>query len=581
MAELVGTFFIGEGQGRSVVTAPGTACAEQVSAALQGRPRWKGEPESEAGPVTAERVLRAFLDGGPNFLQSLDGSFALAILDPAQGYVLLAIDRMGIERLAYAMRPGELLFSTSAETVARSLPGPPRLNSQALFSYLFFHMVPAPQTIFEGVSKLPAGHAAEFRDGRIKVFRYWNPGIVDNGRGDETQLKAELHQSLKAAVRDARPGPATGAFLSGGLDSSTVAGVLSEVGTRPAKTFSIGFGYADYDELGYARIANRHFGCEGHEYTVHGADIAESFPRIARAYDEPFGNSSALPAYYCARLAKDAGVDHLLAGDGGDELFAGNSRYADQQVFEWYGHVPGFMRRGLLEPALAAVPQSFNPWLIRKARGYVEKATVPLPARLETWNFVYRLGPAEILDPGFLDAIDPWDPFAQMQRTWDEAPCRSTLNKMLFYDWRYTLADNDLRKVQTMCELAGVKVSYPMLHADVVEFSCRVPPDLKMPGRKLRHFYKQSMSGFLPDEIIHKKKHGFGLPFGLWLQESAQLRQLIFDNLSSLRARGMIRPEFIDRLLDLHGDEDARYYGVFIWVLAMLEQWLREHELGL
>jgi asparagine synthase (glutamine-hydrolysing) len=151
---------------------------------------------------------------------------------------------------------------------------------------------------------------------------------------------------------------------------------------------------------------------------------------------------------------------------------------------------------------------------------------------------------------------------------------------MLFYDWQFTLADNDLRKVNTMSALAGVQVSYPMLHPAVVSLAARLPVNLKMPGAKLRDFYKRAMVGFLPAEIIHKKKHGFSLPFGLWLQVSPELRERIYDNLRALRNRDIMNPEFIDRLLQLHWQDDARYYGVFIWVLAMLEQWLQEHKLS-
>jgi asparagine synthase (glutamine-hydrolysing) len=151
---------------------------------------------------------------------------------------------------------------------------------------------------------------------------------------------------------------------------------------------------------------------------------------------------------------------------------------------------------------------------------------------------------------------------------------------MLYYDWQYTLADNDLRKVETMSALAGVRVSYPMLHPDAVDVALAVPPRLMMPGMELRSFYKRAMRGFLPEEIISKKKHGFSLPFGLWLQDSPRLREQIHDNLSSLKSRRVIRPTFIDRLLDLHEGEDARHYGVFVWVLAMLEQWFHEHSVS-
>jgi asparagine synthase (glutamine-hydrolysing) len=236
--------------------------------------------------------------------------------------------------------------------------------------------------------------------------------------------------------------------------------------------------------------------------------------------------------------------------------------------------------RSVLEPVVTHWPARLNVWLVRKARGYIEKANVPLPARLETWNFLLRKGTAEVLHSDFRSVADERDTFRKMQELWDTTPSDHTLHRMLFYDWQNTLADNDLRKVETMCDLAGVRVSYPMLHPDVVAMSLKVPPDMMMPGRRLRDFYKRATTGFLPDEIIHKKKHGFGLPFGLWLQQTPRLREQIDGNLSALRQRRVIRPEFIDRLLHLHGQEDAGYYGVFIWVLAMLEQWFQEHDVS-
>jgi asparagine synthase (glutamine-hydrolysing) len=202
---------------------------------------------------------------------------------------------------------------------------------------------------------------------------------------------------------------------------------------------------------------------------------------------------------------------------------------------------------------------------------------VPLPERLEIWNLLYRVGARDVLHPEFLASIDPGTPLAGMQEVWDEAPGDSQLNHLLYFDWQYTLADNDLRKVETMAALAGIRVSYPMLHPDVIDLSLRVPPELKMPGTALRHFYKEATRGFLPDEIINKKKHGFGLPFGLWLHDSPRLRDQVMGNLSDLRRRNIVQPAFLDQLLHLHGSDDASYHGVFVWVLAMLEQWLAEH----
>ena len=564
----------------TAVEAPATAEADGVVVALAGRPFWRGRPEAPADGAMAREILDAYRRDGVRLLDGLHGGFSLAIVEPGRRSAVLAIDRMGIQRLAYAETEGGLVFSTSAEAVARHLDPTPRIDRQSVLDYLFFHMVPAPGSIFAGVRKLPAATVAEYADGRLKLSRYWNPEFVEDRPGDYPALARELHESLRVAVRAADPGGSSGAFLSGGLDSSTVAGVLSEAVPAPARTFSIGFGFPDYDELSYARIANRRFGCAGHEYDITAEDIVASFASIAEAYDEPFGNSSALPAYYCAKLARRHGVTHLLAGDGGDEIFAGNSRYAEQEIFERYGRVPAVARM-LLEASLKATPPALTHGLIRKAKGYVAKASVPLPDRLETWNFMRQLGMAEVLDPGFLAAVAPDGPIEHMRDVYRSAPARSNVNRLLCYDWQFTLADNDLRKVEAMCELGGIAVSYPMLHPDVVELSGRVPPGMKMPGTKLRDFYKRAMQGYLPDEIIHKKKHGFGLPFGLWLQQSSELRDLVFGNLSDLRRRHIIRDGFLDRLLHLHGADDARYYGVFVWVLAMLEQWLREHRVSI
>jgi asparagine synthase (glutamine-hydrolysing) len=562
--------------GHGALWSAETLVADGIGIALRGAPLWRSGSANEAR-ATLSSIAAAYRQFGAAFLSNLAGSFGLALIDGANRRVLLAVDPMGIQRMTYSIVESGIVFGSSAEHVARCPIVNAGLNHQAIFDYLMMHMVPAPQTIFSGVEKLMPGAYLLFENGARTVKRYWSPTFHGRPVATESALREQLFDSLRAGVRAAQPDTATGAFLSGGLDSSTVAGILAEVGPKPAKTFSIGFGYADYDELSYARIANTHFGCKGHEHTIHGNDIVESFASIAKAYDEPFGNSSALPAYYCALLAKQNGVNHLLAGDGGDELFAGNSRYADQQVFERYQRVPKWFRQGLLEPSLRLWPQKLDFWPTRKARGYIDKANIPLPARLETWNIVHRIGAANMLHPDFIATVDVNGPFRRMQEVWDSTPSTNQLNRMLYYDWQYTLADNDLRKVETMCGLAGVTVSYPMLHHAVVDMSTGISPDVMMPNGQLRHFYKQATTGFLPDAIIHKKKHGFGLPFGLWLQESPQLRAIINGNLSDLRKRNIVRESFIDQLLGLHGAEDARYYGVFLWVLAMLEQWFKEH----
>jgi asparagine synthase (glutamine-hydrolysing) len=556
---------------------------DHATLVIAGAPTHGGKCGSaSAHSETAAAILAAYRDNGTAVLATLAGPFALAILERSGRRALLAIDRMGIEGLTYRAGRNGLVFGSSASAVAHSPEAVPRLCPQAIFDYLFHHMIPAPRTAFEGVSKLRAGCYALFERGEVRVERYWKPRFSLDTKVSFAALRSELHQSLRQAVADSAVAPeSTGSFLSGGLDSSTVAGMLATVQNGAANTFSIGFGYPDYDELPYARIVNRHFGCKGHEYIIRAEDTQAAFDLIARACDEPFGNSSALPTYYCAKLARDHGISHLLAGDGGDELFAGNSRYAEQKKLELYRPLAALFGRRAFTSMLSPVAVEERLPLLRKVDNYLRPFLSGLPERLENWNFLVRLGIGHVLCADFLAAVDPQSTFRDMRELWLSTPSNDCLHRMLYYDWQYTLADNDLRKVGTMCALAGVSVSYPMLHPSVVDLSTRVPPQIMMPGQKLRHFYKEAMRDFLPEAVIHKKKHGFGLPFGLWLQESAQLRSQIMDNLATLRGRQIFRPEFLERLQRLHGEEDARYYGVFIWVAAMLEQWAAAHRVAL
>src|SRR5690606_12461662 len=202
-------------------------------------------------------------------------------------------------------------------------------------------------------------------------------------------------QAVARETDDVRP---TGAFLSGGTDSSTVSGMLGKVSGKPAETFSIGFDAQGFDELDYARITSRHFGTNPHEYYVTADDVVEAMPLIAAAYDEPFGNASAAPTYFCARMAREHGIEVVLAGDGGDEFFGGNERYAKQGVFEHYGRVPGIFRK-LMEPVLMNFPLGESIMPVRKARSYIQQARVPLPDRMETYNFLHRSPLAEIFEP--------------------------------------------------------------------------------------------------------------------------------------------------------------------------------------
>jgi asparagine synthase (glutamine-hydrolysing) len=574
-------------QDSATVVAPGVAagavrgwCLAEgpLHCAITGNPDWLdyelADLQLKRGP--AQAALRAYQRHGTDMLADLAGRFAVLIWDSAAQRGLIAADRFGQVPLYWAeTRSGDLVFSPTADVAAVLGTGSPRIDEQSLFNYLFSHMVPGPRTIFVGVNKLAAGHALFCEGGRWHARRYWMPDFREDADASFADASAEMLGLLGSSVARLARGGDTGAFLSGGLDSSTVAGLLAQHQPRPS-TYSIGFDAEGYDEIGYARIASERFDTLFKTYYVTPADVRAELPNIAAAYDEPFGNSSALPAYFCARLARDDGRTRLLAGDGGDELFAGNERYAKQTVFERYGRLPLWSRARLLEPLVErALPGQIG--LVRKARSYIQQARVPLPDRLHSYNILNRLGARQVLSDHMLAAVDLEMPLQLERALYAEPKRASRLNRMLYLDWHHTLADNDLRKVNRMCELAGIEVEYPMLDDRLVEMSTRVSSRRKMPGNRLRDFYKKAVRGFLPDPIIDKNKHGFGLPFGVWMAEDPALQELAADNLARMRRRGYVRPQFIDQIVALHREQHAGYYGEFIWVLMMLELWLTAH----
>jgi asparagine synthase (glutamine-hydrolysing) len=352
--------------------------------------------------------------------------------------------------------------------------------------------------------------------------------------------------------------------------------VASVIG-RPAKTFSIGFDAQGYDEMRYARIAAQHFGTDHHEYYVTPRDVVDGIPEIAAAYDQPFGNSSALPALYCARQARQDGVTRLLAGDGGDELFGGNSRYARQKVFEAYALIPEAIRSGVVEPLLLGRAGPHRLALLRKAQSYVRQATLPMPDRINAYNPLLRIGIEQVLARDLIDQVDVARPARHEREVYAESSAQSLVNRMLQYDWRFTLADNDLPKVYGTAAIAGLEVAFPLLDDELVELSLRLPPSWKVKGTKLRYFFKEALRGFLPDEIIAKRKHGFGLPFGVWTVHDANLMALARSSFESLARRGFVRESFLRELLDARIHEHPSYYGEMVWLLVMLEQWLGSH----
>ncbi len=499
------------------------------------------------------------------------GHFAVALGLPS-GRCFMATDRFAAHSICFTEGAQGLRFAERADELGE---GRTEIDPQAIYDYLYFHMIPSPRTVWRGVRRLPPGHFVWHEGGETEVGSYWTPRFKAPGTAQFAPLAEEFRQLLRRSVARALDGSKPACFLSGGTDSSTVAGMIGEASGQQAATYSIGFEAQGYDEMEYARIAARHFKTEHHEYYVTPDDLVRSIPAVAQYYDQPFGNSSALPAYYCAKMAREDGVTKILAGDGGDELFGGNTRYAKQKVFGFYDSVPRICRNALLEPLLLKTPLGRLP-LARKGASYIEQAKVPLPDRTQIYNMLYRLGIGQLFEPDFLARVDIGDPIRQQREVWNSAFAQSQTNRELAFDWRYTLAECDLPKVVGTTSLAGIDVGFPMLDNRLLNFSLQLPASYKVNGLKLRWFFKEALRGFLPDEILGKKKQGFGLPFGIWAAKSARLRSLAEDSVRGLVDRKILRNDFVDALFGRYLHDHPGYYGEMIWISMMLEQWLRQ-----
>ncbi|MGH7368489.1 MAG: asparagine synthetase B family protein [Candidatus Rokuibacteriota bacterium] len=528
-----------------------------------------------------EALERLYRREGTRFLTRLRGAFALAIWLPAERRLLLAGDRFGIRRIYYAATQVGLAFGPRLPSVFALLDVPSELDPSAAFAYMNFGTVPAPQSMYRAVRRLPPGHALVWEDGQVAIRAYWDITYTE-ARRSASVAAAEMVGHAEEAVRHALDGAGpktTGAFLSGGTDSSTIVGLMTRLTGERAHAFSIGFREQRYDELGYAQLAAQHFGAAHYTRLVTPDDAFACLPDLVSGYDEPFGNNSAIPTYLCARMARDAGMERLLAGDGGDEIFGGNERYRKEQILARYALIPKAIRTRLIEPGLRACPAGSSS-LLGKAQRYVRRASQANPDRFYTSEFLLVHEADRLLDGGFVAMSDRDWPLQVARRHYGAARATSELNRLLYLDMKVTLGDNDLLKVSRAAELAGVAIRFPMLDHPLVEFAATLPARDKVRGTEKRYLFKRAFASLLPREVLAKAKHGFGLPISDWLKTHGPFRELARDTLLSTRSRqrGYYAPHALEDLFRRHEEDTTPYYGDVLWSLLMLELWHHERE---
>lgn len=526
----------------------------------------------------ARLVWALYLRYGLSFFEKLRGTFCVCIVEKNSQKLIVATDRFGIKPIVYYSGDDTFAFGSGIKDIL-SLPEikATELDYAALVDYINLSAIPTPKTIYKNIKRLPPGcFVIVENEGRSILKRYYDIEYSEE-MWDENYIIKHLPQVIGESVdtivkHELSMGNSIGAFLSGGTDSSTVTGMIKKLNGH-VKTFSIGFDEHGYNELKYARITSKYFSSEHYEYIVTPDDTLKAIDIILGAYDEPFGNASAVPTYYCALLAKEHGVDTLLAGDGGDEIFGGNERYAANNIFSLYHKIPPILRERLLDPGISKIPSAIS--FIDKAKKYVRRANIPQPDRFYSYNPVMALGKEEIFSSELLKYLNGYDPLAWAKKLYSDAKAENELNRLLYIDMKFTITDNDIRKVTEMSQKAGVKVCYPLLDHRLVDFAATIPPSLKVKGTKLRYIFKRALKNFLPVKVIKKKKHGFGLPIGNWLRTNDKLSSFAKETLlaSECTIRPFFREGFIEKIFRLHITTGATFYGDIIWLFLMLELW--------
>jgi asparagine synthase (glutamine-hydrolysing) len=528
----------------------------------------------------ASLLSQLYRQAGAPFVGRLQGAFAIALWDEAEQSLLLAVDHFGMRRMHYATVGARVTFASRLGAVVAASGVSRSLDLDAIYDYLNYRFVPSPETPYSAVRRLAPGYMLQARRGHVVVRPFWDMRYREERLPEERAAGATYrmtHNSVRAAVRGLKA-TESGAFLSGGTDSSTVVGLMTRITGEQVKTFSIGFNEDSYDELRFAELSAKHFAAS-HFTRIVTADAAlGALPALVAAYDEPLGNNSIFGTFFCAQLAREHGVTHLLAGDGGDEIFGGNERYRTDRIFQRYSRIPALLRRGVLEPALLGLSDDL-PGVLGRAQRYIRRAKIPNPARFYSYEFFVAQNAGTLLQPEFVQAVRSDGPWRLAEQHYARVDAGSELNRLLYLDLKLAIGDNDLLKVTRTAQLAGVSVRFPLLSLPLVEFTGALPAHFKVRGLEKRVLFKRAFRGLLPADTLGKRKQGFGVPTAEWFKTHGGFRALAYDTLLSTRARqrGYFKRGALEQLLALHDGEKTPYYGDILWAVLMLELWQGRH----
>ena len=518
-----------------------------------------------------EIIVHGYEEWGERCVERFRGMFAFALWDARDRRLLLARDRLGVKPLYYAVLPGVgLLFGSEIKALLQDPEVPKDWRPEAIDAYLTLLYVPAPETVYAAVRKLPPAHVLVAERGGVRMSRYWDlpfPGNGSAAREDEylEELDALLRESVGLRLISDVP---LGAFLSGGIDSSTVVAYMKETSASTPVTIAVGFEQREYDEVEHAETVARHLGCEFHALTA-SPEIETLLPTLAWHFDEPFADSSAVPTYYVSRAARQL-VTVALSGDGGDELWAGYAHHRVEHMEQ--------RARAALGPArhLASWIGRALPLSVKGARSLRHLGIAPEDAyALKHVNGTFERGAKDALYSGdFSRRVNGHDPLDSLRRAWRDCGSPDALDRALYADARTYMIDDVLTKVDRMSMAVSLEAREPLLDHRLLEFAARVPTSLKLRDGRSKHLLRRLLERRVPRSITERGKSGFAAPIGAWLRGplAAMAGDLLTDG--RLRDRGIFNQSAVDRLWHDHraGRADHPHR---LWQLLMLELWFR------
>ena len=523
-----------------------------------------------------EVILHLYDRYGADCVQHLRGMFAFAIWDERDKALFIARDRIGKKPLLYSHQPnGDLIFGSEFRALLEHPAISREVDYEAIHHYLSYMCVPAPLTAYKEIRKLEPAHWLRWKDGEIKTQRYWLPDFQHKIKISRQEAEEETLRILREATRLRMISEVpVGAFLSGGVDSSTIVALMAEESSTPVKTFSIGFEEQDFSELKYARQVAEHVGSEHHEFIVK-PDALEVLPTLIEHYGEPYADDSAIATYYVARETRKH-VTVALNGDGGDESFAGYERYFAMQMAEKYHKIPKPLREIFIENAVKLLPTSeLKRSRARDLKRFLQAASLPTVERYLNWSSAFtRRAKAELYDENFKQEMSGYETGDFLAAWFARGNGIGIADKAMFTDQQNNLPNQLLVKVDIASMAVSLEARSPFLDHKVIEFAASLPENIKLKGTEPKSLLKKVASRLVPREVLYRRKMGFGVPVGKWMRNEMQgfVRETLLGE-RSLK-RGLFRPEELTRIVEQHVSGQKDHY-LHLWTLLMLELWFQ------